>query len=102
MGDKRLSEVIQWDKHIEPYRVIEIVSGVGSGKSYWVENDLMQQYRVLLITSRKKKVEETKERTKLNTCINLTLAGNDALCALVKEDKEKSRQCICLRICVEL
>ena len=95
MGDKRLSEVIQWEKHIEPYRVIEIVSGVGSGKSYWVENDLMQQYRVLLITSRKKKVEETKERTKLNTCINLTLAGNDALCALVKEDKEKSRQCIC-------
>ena len=95
MGDKRLSDVIKWDKHIEPYRVIEVVSGVGSGKSYWVENDLMQQYRVLLITSRKKKVEETKERTKLNTCINLTLAGNDALCALVKEDKEKSRQCIC-------
>ena len=36
MGDKRLSEVVNYKEHIEPYRIVEMVSGVGSGKNYWV------------------------------------------------------------------
>ena len=35
MGDKRFSQVVDWNKHIEPYRIIQFVAGVGSGK-YWV------------------------------------------------------------------
>lgn len=95
MGDKRLSEVIDWETHIEPYRVIEIVSGVGSGKSYWVENVLMKTKRVLLITSRKKKVEETHNRTGLNTCLNFSLATNDALCHFFNDDRGHASQCVC-------
>jgi len=37
-----------------------IVSGVGSGKNYWVENELVKHGNILLITSRKAKVDETK------------------------------------------
>ena len=32
MGDKRFSQVVDWNKHIEPYRIIQFVAGVGSGK----------------------------------------------------------------------
>lgn len=46
---KRFSEVVNWDTHIAPYRVIQFVAGVGSGKNYWVENDLMNKMKVLLI-----------------------------------------------------
>ena len=37
---KHLSEVIDYDRDIAPYRVLEVVSGVGSAKNYWVENVL--------------------------------------------------------------
>ena len=50
MEKARLSDVINYEEHISPYRIIEVVSGVGSGKNYWVENVLMEKYHVLLIT----------------------------------------------------
>ena len=53
-----LSDVIDYDRDIAPHRVIEIVAGVGAGKNHWVEEILMKQHRVLLITSRKAKVDE--------------------------------------------
>lgn len=31
---KRFSEVVDWNTHIEPYRIIQFVAGVGSGKNY--------------------------------------------------------------------
>lgn len=71
MGNKRLSEIINYKEHIAPYRIVEIVSGFGSVKNYWAENVLMKQMRVLLITSRKAKVEETKVRIGVNNCLNL-------------------------------
>lgn len=86
MGEKRLSEVIKFEEHIEPYRVIEIVSGVGSGKNYWVENILMENYKVLLTTSRKSKVEETMERTGLGKCLNLSKRKSDAIVSEWNED----------------
>ena len=78
MEKKKLSEVIDYKKHIAPYRIIDIVSGVSSGKNYWVENILMNQKRVLLITSRKSKVNETIERTGLDN--SLSFIARDMYC----------------------
>ena len=66
MGDKHLAEVIDYKRDIEPYSNMAIFSGVGSGKNRLIEkiitgtldSDLPKQ-NVLLITSRKAKVEET-------------------------------------------
>lgn len=59
MGDKFLSEVIDLHRDIMPYQIIQIFSGVGSGKNTWV-NMLAEMkaengrpYNILLITSRK-------------------------------------------------
>lgn len=94
MGDKRLCKVINFKEHILPYRVIEIVSGVGSGKNYWVENDLMEKARVLLITSRKAKVDETMNRTGIDKCLNLWAREWDAIEYLWNNDK-RFGSCIC-------
>lgn len=75
---KHLSDVIDYDRDIEPYRLVEIISGLGSGKNFWVENNLMQRMRVLLITSRQAKVKETAKRTGLRTHIDLRSIGADA------------------------
>ncbi|MEI7884696.1 MAG: hypothetical protein WCI30_05030 [Clostridia bacterium] len=40
-------------------KTICITSGVGSGKNHWVENELVKYGKVLLITSRRAKVDET-------------------------------------------
>lgn len=73
MGNKHLSEVISYEKDIAPYPFIQIYSGVGSGKNYFI-NQLINGYtetrtdgstyevpphRVLCITSRRAKVNET-------------------------------------------
>lgn len=73
MGDKHLSEVICYEKDIAPFSFIQIFSGVGSGKNYFI-NQLINGYtetrpdkstynvpphRVLCITSRRAKVDET-------------------------------------------
>ena len=53
MNGKYLSEVIDFKRDIEPFQVIRIYSGVGSGKNYWVETLAQMGYNILLITSRK-------------------------------------------------
>lgn len=65
-----LSDVIDYDRDIEPYRFIKIYSGVGSGKNTFVDNLITgRTFRhadgtpvgkkyVLLITSRRAKVNE--------------------------------------------
>lgn len=94
MEKKRLSEVVDFDTHIAPYRIVEIVAGMSSGKNYWVENVLMEERRVLLITSRKAKVEETKHRAKIGSCLNLGKRKEDSLCYLLDNDKEHG-SCVC-------
>lgn len=47
-----------------------IVSGVGSGKNFWVENGLTKQGSVLLITSRRIKVDETIAKTQFISDLN--------------------------------
>lgn len=94
MGKERLSEVINYKEHVAPYRIIELVSGVGSGKNYWVENDLMEKARVLLITSRKAKVDETMSRTGVDKCLNLSVREREAIDYLWSDDK-RNGSCIC-------
>lgn len=94
MEKERLSEVINYKEHIEPYRIIELVSGLGSGKNYWVENVLMEKARVLLITSRKAKVDETTSRTGVGKCLNLWKREQNALEYLWNNDKRYG-SCIC-------
>ena len=53
IGTKHLSEVIDYEQDIEPYRLIQIYSGVGSGKNYWVQKLAEQGKNILFITSRK-------------------------------------------------
>ena len=43
--------------------LICIISGTGSGKSYWVKNDLSKYGRILFVTSRAAKVLQDKDRT---------------------------------------
>ena len=73
MGDARVSEVISFTEDIKPYRFIQIYAGVGSGKNYFIEQLMkghtdrlkdgttveLEKQTVLLITSRRAKVDET-------------------------------------------
>ena len=63
---KTVCEVLKYEKDIVPYPVIKIYSGVGSGKSYFAgkmitgsEEYGIPEHHVLIITSRRAKVEET-------------------------------------------
>ncbi len=50
---KYLTDVIDYERDIEPYRMVKIIAGVGAGKNYWVRQELIKRGHVLLITSRK-------------------------------------------------
>lgn len=68
-GKKYLDEVIDFKTHIAPYFYIEINAGVGAGKSTWIENLITRGIdghvpRILYITSRRAKVDETFETYK--------------------------------------
>lgn len=63
--EKKLSETIQYERDIAPYRFIEIYAGVGAGKNTLIEKFAKGEMpgapkmRVLLITSRRAKADET-------------------------------------------
>lgn len=71
MADKFLSEVIDFNRDIAPYRIIQIYSGVGSGKNYWVETLAKQGYNILLITSRKATADAQADKLGGNRWIDL-------------------------------
>ena len=71
MESKYLSEVINYSTDIEPYTIIEIISGVGSGKNYWVETLAKQGKRILLITSRKITADAQAQKLNCNRWIDL-------------------------------
>lgn len=52
MADQFLSDVIDYERDIAPYRFIQIYSGVGSGKNRWIQKQAEEGKRILLITSR--------------------------------------------------
>ena len=90
----KLSQVIDYNQHIAPYRIIQLISGLGSGKNYWVENSLMPKHNVLLVTSRKSKVDETKNKTGLSNCLNLNKLADDEIRWLMK-DHIKYHNAVC-------
>lgn len=53
-----VSDLISYEKDIKPYKFIEIISGVGSGKSYFVEQ-LALRFKVLVISSRRAGIDYT-------------------------------------------
>ncbi len=66
MSDIFVSDVLNYKEHIEPYRLIKIFAGVGSGKNTFTDNFItvkkepdIPKKTVLLITSRRAKVDET-------------------------------------------
>lgn len=75
-GIPHLSDIIDYDKDIAPYRLISIISGVGSGKNWMIDNLVdgdffchqdktkVEKQAVLLITSRRAKVNEQLESKK--------------------------------------
>lgn len=71
MDLKYLSDVIDYSTDIEPYSIIEIISGVGSGKNYWVETLAKQGKRILLITSRKITADAQAQKLNCNRWIDL-------------------------------
>ena len=71
MEEKRVYELIDIERDIKPYHVIGIYSGVGSGKNSFIEGyhkqgenhlGLAEISRVLFVTSRRAKVDETINR----------------------------------------
>lgn len=86
---KYLSEVIDYEKDIAPYKLIQIYSGVGSGKNYWVQTLAEEGKNVLFITSRKitaevqaQNINEIKldlEEWKRNTVNGIPVGGKQYL-----------------------
>lgn len=68
---KHLSEIIDFERDIRPYRIIQIYSGVGSGKNYWVETLAERGFDILLITSRKATADAQAQKLKGSRWINL-------------------------------
>ena len=63
---KYLADVINYNRDIEPYQIIQLYAGVGSGKNTFIEKLIKGEIenspkglKVLLITSRRAKVDET-------------------------------------------
>ena len=96
MGKKYLSNVIDFDRDIAPYRIIRIYSGVGSGKNTWA-NELAQKYSVLLITSRKNTADSQSEKSGALRC-----TGSIDLEYLEKKTQaSKRRYIICTNSTIE-
>lgn len=78
METKYLSEVINYENDIEPYQIIEIYSGVGSGKNYWVEKLASEGKSILFITSRKVTAQAQAKKMSGKRWIDLDALGQDA------------------------
>ena len=68
MGDKYLSEVIDYERDMKSYHFMAIYSGVGSGKNRFIDSFYKEdeeipnpQMTVLVITSRRAKADEILE-----------------------------------------
>lgn len=93
MGTEYLSDAIDYKRDIEPNFFVQIFAGVGSGKNYLIESMIKGALKgcpkqtVLLITSRKAKVQETLTQFRKNeeesgcveasSCAPLFLDEND-------------------------
>lgn len=79
METKYLSDVINYENDIEPYQIIEIYSGVGSGKNYWVEKLASEGKSILFITSRKVTAQAQAKKMGGNRWIDLDALGQEGI-----------------------
>ena len=79
----RICDVVNYEQDIEPFSLIKIYSGVGSGKSFFAasmitgsqEHNIPKQ-NVLIITSRRAKVTETLKELGVHVKPSITYKGN--------------------------
>lgn len=99
MEKPRLTELVDLEKDIVPYDISMIYAGVGAGKNSIIvgyhddDTDYMglaEKYRVLLITSRKAKVKETKNDKSGRKMLSDVRNMNH-----IKWDKLKQKSVIC-------
>lgn len=81
--DKTVCKVISYKKDIEPFPLVKIYAGVGSGKSFFASRMILgsKEYgipkqNVLIITSRRSKVEETLKELGKSITKRITKNGN--------------------------
>lgn len=79
METKYLSEVINYENDIEPYQIIEIYSGVGSGKNYWVEKLASEGKSILFITSRRVTAQAQAKKMSGKRWIDLDALGQEGI-----------------------
>ena len=79
METKYLSDVINYENDIEPYQIIEIYSGVGSGKNYWVEKLASEGKSILFITSRKVTAQAQAKKMSGKRWIDLDALGQEGI-----------------------
>ena len=95
-----LSDVIDYNRDIKPYPIVQIYSGVGSGKNTYIEklikgeiDNAPKGLKVLLITSRRAKVDETLsyydgESSLEIFCKKIGVNGNILVRRWYKEERE--------------
>lgn len=78
-----ICDVIDYDRDIKPFPLVKIYSGVGSGKSHFAAQMItgskeygIPEQNVLIITSRRAKVEETLKEMGVNVTERITRDGN--------------------------
>ena len=79
ISQKRVSDVVDLERDILPYRLIQLVAGVGAGKNYWVRECLLKEknpktkklFNILLITSRAVTADVQAANMKANRWIDL-------------------------------
>ena len=83
MGDKYLSEVIDYERDMKSYHFMAIYSGVGSGKNRFIDSFYKEdeeipnpQMTVLVITSRRAKADEILEENEIDVKGNIGRWGN--------------------------
>ena len=83
MGDQWLSDTIEYERDIKPYHFVAIYSGVGSGKNRFVDSFYKvdpqipnPQMTVLIITSRRAKVDEILNENDVNIKSSIGRWGN--------------------------
>ena len=94
-----LTQKLDYLKDIKPYRIIQLISGVGSGKNFWAGTLIEAGFRVLLITSRKAtaNAQSGKYHTARRIDLEEILNANDPW----NEDDSKFRNVICTNTGIE-
>ena len=96
MGDKYLSEVIDYERDMKQHHFMAIYSGVGSGKNRFIDSFYKEdkdipnpQMTVLIITSRRAKANEILQENEIDIKGNIGRWGN---VHRVKEENETEEE----------